>query len=114
MQRDIAFKIMYFFIVFIVATFGLLYAYFKMYQKEEQEAQRNKRAKGIFDEKDTRQTAFFDFLAGQMEDQEHYAVNPYATRNSFQSKMKPETAKQLAEHRQNASAGFGASNLENI
>jgi hypothetical protein len=28
MQRDMAFKIVYFFIVFIVATFGLLYAYF--------------------------------------------------------------------------------------
>jgi hypothetical protein len=28
MQRDIAFKIVYFFIVFIIATFGLLYAYF--------------------------------------------------------------------------------------
>lgn len=31
-QRDIAFKIMYFFIVFILATFGMLYAYFKMAQ----------------------------------------------------------------------------------
>ena len=30
MQRDIAFKIMYFFIAFIIATFGLLYTYFKM------------------------------------------------------------------------------------
>lgn len=30
MQRDVAFKIMYFFIVFIIATFGLLYTYFKM------------------------------------------------------------------------------------
>jgi hypothetical protein len=29
-QRDVAFKIMYFFIVFIIATFGLLYTYFKM------------------------------------------------------------------------------------
>lgn len=28
MQRDIAFKIVYFFIVFIIGTFGLLYAYF--------------------------------------------------------------------------------------
>jgi hypothetical protein len=34
MQRDLAFKIVYFFIVFIVATFGLLYAYFQMNQKE--------------------------------------------------------------------------------
>jgi hypothetical protein len=33
MQRDIAFKIMYFFIAFVFATFGLLYIYFKMHQK---------------------------------------------------------------------------------
>lgn len=37
-QRDIAFKIMYFFIIFILATFSLLYAYFRMYQKSEDEA----------------------------------------------------------------------------
>lgn len=30
MQRDIAFKIMYFFIIFIVMTFGLLYLYFRL------------------------------------------------------------------------------------
>jgi len=37
-QRDIAFKIMYFFIVFIIATFSLLYAYFRMTQSSEREA----------------------------------------------------------------------------
>lgn len=37
-QRDIAFKIMYFFIVFIIATFSLLYAFFRMTQNSEQEA----------------------------------------------------------------------------
>jgi len=37
-QRDIAFKIMYFFIVFIIATFSLLYAYFRMTQNSEREA----------------------------------------------------------------------------
>ena len=37
MQRDMAFKIVYFFIVFIVATFGLLYAYFQMNKKELEE-----------------------------------------------------------------------------
>jgi hypothetical protein len=37
MQRDIAFKIVYFFIVFIIATFGLLYAYFQMNKKEMEE-----------------------------------------------------------------------------
>lgn len=40
MQRDVAFKIMYFFIVFIIATFGLLYTYFKMSQKVEEDARR--------------------------------------------------------------------------
>jgi len=40
MQRDVAFKIMYFFIVFIIATFGLLYTYFKMSQKAEEDARR--------------------------------------------------------------------------
>ena len=40
MQRDIAFKIVYFFIVFIVATFGLLYAYFQMNKKELEEEER--------------------------------------------------------------------------
>jgi lipopolysaccharide export LptBFGC system permease protein LptF len=37
MQRDIAFKVMYFFIVFIIGTFGLLFAYFQMSQKQEEE-----------------------------------------------------------------------------
>jgi sensor domain CHASE-containing protein len=40
LQRDVAFKIMYFFIVFIIATFGLLYTYFKMSQKAEEDARR--------------------------------------------------------------------------
>jgi len=40
MQRDIAFKIVYFFIVFIVATFGLLYAYFQMSKQEREDALR--------------------------------------------------------------------------
>jgi len=34
-QRDIAFKVMYFFIVFIIGTFGLLFAYFQMSQQQE-------------------------------------------------------------------------------
>jgi len=37
MQRDIAFKVMYFFIVFIIGTFGLLFAYFQMSQRQEEE-----------------------------------------------------------------------------
>ena len=51
MQRDIAFKIMYFFIAFIIATFGLLYTYFKMSQQVEEDARREEMgmSKGDFD-----------------------------------------------------------------
>lgn len=63
MQRDVAFKIIYFFVLFIIATFGLLYAYFKLSKKEELEQQRKARAKGIFFGEPTQQT-FFDFLSG--------------------------------------------------
>ena len=63
MQRDVAFKIIYFFILFIIATFGLLYAYFKMSKKELIEQERKARAKGIFFGEPTQQT-FFDFLSG--------------------------------------------------
>jgi len=42
-QRDIAFNIMYFFIAFIAATFGLLYVYYKT-TASTQSAQKNKRS----------------------------------------------------------------------
>ena len=64
MQRDVAFKIVYFFILFIMWTIGLLYAYFKVSKKEEQENQRKARAKGVFFGEPSQQT-FFDFLSGQ-------------------------------------------------
>lgn len=65
-QRDLAFKIVYFFIMFIIATFGLLYAYFRMDQKEQEKVSREKRAKGtFFGDIDNR--TFFDFLAGQVD-----------------------------------------------
>lgn len=73
-QRDIAFKIMYFFIVFIIATFSLLYAFFRMTQKQEQEAAVRKGAKG---RQTSHQESFMDFLAGHT-DNENYTVNPYA------------------------------------
>ena len=80
-QRDIAFKIMYFFIAFIIATFSLLYAYFRMTQKSEREAaQRKGAAKG---QSRDQQQNFFDFLAGQMDD-ETYVVNPYARKHATQ------------------------------
>ena len=60
MQRDLAFKIVYFFIFFIMGTFGLLYAYFKLDQKEQQ-----KEAKSG---QNVDQGTFLEFLAGQMDD----------------------------------------------
>lgn len=75
-QRDLAFKIVYFFIMFIIATFGLLYAYFRMDQKEQEKINREKRAKGTFFGEIDNKT-FFDFLSGQV-DQENYQVNPHA------------------------------------
>jgi len=47
-QRDIAFKIIYFFIIFILATFGLLYLYYKMDKKEREQEDRDARTKGAF------------------------------------------------------------------
>jgi hypothetical protein len=76
MQRDVAFKIVYFFIAFIIMTFGLLYAYYKVDQKEQEREQREKRTKGIFFE-EPNQKSFFDFLAGNLDD-ENYLVNPNA------------------------------------
>ena len=75
-QRDIAFKIVYFFIAFITFTFGLLYAYYKVDKKEQEQEQREKRAKGVFYGEATN-GSFFDFLAGQMDDQ-NFLVNPHA------------------------------------
>jgi len=80
-QRDIAFKIMYFFIVFIIATFSLLYAYFRMTQNSEREAAQGKGGKGQANR--GQQQNFFDFIAGQM-DEETYVVNPYARKHTTQ------------------------------
>jgi len=67
-QRDIAFKIMYFFIVFILATFGMLYAYFKMAQSQNQ--------KGLMEGKAGQAESFADFLTGSYD--QNYLVNPQA------------------------------------
>jgi len=73
---------MYFFIVFIIATFSLLYAYFKMTQKSEREAAGRKAGKGQAN-RGAQQQNFFDFIAGQM-DEETYVVNPYARKHTTQ------------------------------
>lgn len=82
MQREIAFKIVYFFLAFIVMTFGLLYAYYKVDQKEQEREQREKRTKGIFFDEPNQKT-FFDFLAGSLDD-ENYLVNPHARKHLVQ------------------------------
>lgn len=82
-QREIAFKIVYFFIAFVFMTFGLLYLYYKIDQKEQEKEERNKRAKGIF-YGDVNQKTFFDFLAGQVDD-ENYSVNPNARKSLVSS-----------------------------
>lgn len=82
-QRDIAFKIIYFFITFILATFGLLYLYYKMDKKEREQEEREKRAKGAFFG-EVNNSTFFDFLAGQV-DNESYMVNPNARTGGYNS-----------------------------
>jgi len=57
-------------------TFGLLYVYYKVDKKEQENEEREKRTKGIF-YGEANQKTFFDFLAGQMDD-ENYNVNPHA------------------------------------
>ena len=53
-QREIAFKVVFFFVGFICLCFGLLYAYHRMTQNvTKQEEKQN----------------FFDFLAGQVDDE---------------------------------------------
>lgn len=67
-QRDLAFKIVYAFIMFIIATFSLLYAYYKLDKKEQEQQARENRAKGAVSGKGSDRT-FFDFLAGQIDDE---------------------------------------------
>lgn len=74
MQRDIAFKIVYFFIVFIIATFGLLYAYFQMNKKEMQEEEEKNQLKHSVRTKgfgQGQEHTFFDFLAGNVDDEQY-------------------------------------------
>lgn len=105
MQRDVAFKIVYFFILFIIGTFGLLYAYFKMSKKESLEDQRKARAKGIFFGEPSQQT-FFDFLSGQNDPESSFSSDTPAFVKT--------TAKANEEQRMESSSGFGEHNIQNI
>lgn len=92
---------MYFFIAFILCTFSLLYAYFKMVQQSEMEARMARRAKGLMDDKNVpmmeRESSFADFMTGQFDT--NYIVNPYM-RNIAQAR----TVKKNI-HRQQAARG---------
>ena len=96
-QRDIAFKIMYFFIAFILCTFSMLYAYFRMVQQSEIEARQARRAKGPMDDKNVpmteRESSFADFMTGQFDT--NYIVNPYM-RNIAQARVVNKKAQQQA------------------
>lgn len=109
-QRDVAFKVMYFFIVFIIGTFGLLFAYFQMSQQQEQE-EREKR--GEQKAKGTEHT-FFDFLAGQMEDTENYNVNPYARSTQPNTSYNDNGSVSVSINSHRDGSGFGSGNLESL
>uniref|UniRef100_A0A7S3CJU0 Uncharacterized protein n=1 Tax=Strombidium rassoulzadegani TaxID=1082188 RepID=A0A7S3CJU0_9SPIT len=122
-QRDLAFKIVYFFIVFIVITFGLLYVYFRMHQSEvKQEQERKQRASRAKNAQFSNLAAgnedtFFDFLVGQM-DYEKNPVNPKANPYFFnkQAEKQCESSSRASsgrfDHRQNE--GFGTNNLDTL
>ena len=75
-QRDLAFKIMYCLIVFIIITFSLLYVFFRMTQiNEDQEVAQRKGVKGQRVAGADREQ-FLDFIAGRM-DNKNFVVNPY-------------------------------------
>jgi hypothetical protein len=66
---------MYFFIAFVFATFGLLYIYFKMHQKAKEDAAASRTGHldhklGKFTNRGEQKDTFFDFLAGQMDEEQ--------------------------------------------
>ena len=71
-QRDIAFKIMYFFIALVIVTFLTLYAYFTIVQKSEQQARARamRKKQGLMDDDvaaPMESTSFVDFLSGSFD-----------------------------------------------
>ena len=89
-QRDLAFKIMYFFLVFMMGTFGLLCVFFKMTQSEEHQATIKKQQMMREANNQTRQD--FSHI-----DDECNAINPYQSKlptvvtNQFTSSSMPFT-----------------------
>jgi hypothetical protein len=111
-QRDLAFKIVYFFIAFILFTFGLLYAYFRLHQKEleEERSRKNRVPKQLAMANDNE--SFFDFLVGQV-DYEKNPVNPKGNPYLFNKQSERTTsASEKFDQRQNN--GFGSNNLDSL
>lgn len=81
-QRDIAFKIMYFFIALVIVTFLTLYAYFTIVQKSEQQARVRalRKKQGIMDDDVTaaplESASFTDFLTGSFDADEALYSRP--------------------------------------
>lgn len=80
-----------------------MYAYYKVDKKEQEQEARNKRATGVFYDEPNQKT-FFDFLAGQMDD-ENYLVNPHA-RKAPSSASIPKKAQNLEALADSKSTSF--------
>ena len=93
-QRDLAFKIMYFFMAFMMCTFGLLYTFFKMTQSEEHQAEIKKQK--LMRESANAMSQDFLNLPGSLDD-ECNTINPYQKKlpttitNNFTSSSMPFT-----------------------
>jgi hypothetical protein len=114
MQKDIAFKIMYFLISFVFAAFGLLFIYFKILKKAKADVARSRTGHldhkvGKFSNLREKNDTFFDFLAGKM-NQDQF-VYPNDSRN-ISAAMKEVQFSKKQELR--GDSGFGAGDLEQL
>jgi len=87
----------------------MLYAYFKIDEKEKINEEREARAKGVF-YGNANQSTFFDFLAGQMDDP-NYCVNPYARTGERQVSQ---PAKKIGGEEKQMQEYSGAKDLDNL
>lgn len=71
-EKEMAFKILYFFCGFTVLTYVLLYVFYRLDKQEQAKEIREKRQKNLF-YGEVNQQAFFDFLATSV-DEENFKV----------------------------------------
>ena len=78
-QRDIAFKIMFFFISFMLCTFAALYGIFRHVENNRQEAVLKQGIKNqrVISPQDQQKRTFMDFIVGNLDD-DSMVINPYA------------------------------------